>query len=409
MGSRAREGLIHASSADCGGDAPPAEPGDPVDRTVLNLGLLPALGGSIAELQRSGQSSRFIDGYLRAYTEAFGHVWYFSYQPEALADYTDDRRLLQSAEVLAPARPLARAVRALQIPFAHAKTIRRCGALRVFQITGVIPALVARRWFGVPFVTGYGFWYGSLSETGPKRLLKSVVERAGLRRAAAVIAPTESLRARAAQRAGRVELIPNGVDTRCFAPPVSARKPHPDGRRRVLYVGRLSTEKNLSALIQAAAMLDRQVPVHLVMAGDGPLRARLAAEAATASIPLELLGVVDQRVLPAVYAAADAFVLASFTEGHPKVLLEAMSAALPCVASDCDGNRSLIDPGRTGLLFDAHRPEELAARLESVLTQPDLAVGLGQAARELIVTHYDLGALVEREISLIREVAGRRT
>ena len=137
---------------------------------MLNLGLLPALGGSIAELQRSGQGSRFIDGYLRAYAEAFGHVWYFSYQPETLADYTGDLRLLQAADVLAPARPLARSVRALQIPVAHAGIIRRCGALRAFQITGVIPALIARRRFGVPFVTSYGFWYGSLSDPGPKRL-----------------------------------------------------------------------------------------------------------------------------------------------------------------------------------------------------------------------------------------------
>lgn len=336
-------------------------------------------------------------------------MWYFSYRPEALSDYTDERRLLQHAEVAAPDRPRPRALRAVQIPFAHAATLRRCAVLRAFQITGVIPALIARRRFGVPFVTSYGFWYGSLSDPGPKRLLKSVVERIGLRRAAAVIATTESLRARAARLAVRVEVIPNGVDTRHFAPSLSERKPHPDGRRRVLYVGRLSAEKNLSALVLAAAMLERRVPVHLIMAGDGPLRATLAAEAAAASVPLELLGVVDQRVLPAVYAAADAFVLASFTEGHPKVLLEAMSAGLPCVASDCDGNRSLIAPGRTGLLFDARRPEELAARLESVLTQKDLAGELGQAARELIVTHYDLGALVEREISLIREVAGGRT
>jgi glycosyltransferase involved in cell wall biosynthesis len=336
-------------------------------------------------------------------------VWYFSYRPEALADYTDDRRLLQAAEVVAPARPLPRGARALQIPFAHARIIRRCSVLRAFQITGVIPALVARRRFGVPFVTTYGFWYGGLSEPGPKRLLKSVVERAGLRRAAAVITTTESLRARAARLAVRVEMIPNGVDTRRFAPSISERRPRPDGRRRVLYVGRLSTEKNLSALIQAAAMLERRVPVHLVLVGAGPLREKLAAEAAAASVSLELPGVVDQRVLPQVYAAADAFVLASFTEGHPKVLLEAMSVALPCVASDCDGNRSLITPGQTGVLFDARRPGDLADRLESVLIQSDLAVGLGQAAREMIVARYNLAALLGREISLIREVAGGRS
>ncbi len=258
-------------------------------------------------------------------------------------------------------------------------------------------------------MTTYGFSYGSLSEPGPRRLLKSVVERVGLRRAAAVIATTESLRIRARRLAARVELIPNGVDTQRFAPSGSAQTPRPDGRRRVLYVGRLSTEKNLSALIRAAAMLERRVPVHLVVAGDGPLRAKLAAEASAGAVSLELLGVVDQRVLPQVYAAADAFVLPSFTEGHPKVLLEAMSMALPCVASDCDGNRSLVTSGLTGMLFGAHRPDELADRLECLFTQGDLAARLARAARELIVTHYDLATLVDREIALIRDVAGLKS
>ena len=158
-------------------------------------------------------------------------MWYFSYLREALADYSDDPRLLRSAEVSAPTRPRPRAVRALQIPFVHSNIIRRCAALRAFQITGVIPALVALRLFGVPFVTTYGFSYGSLSESGPKRLLKSVVQRVGLRRAAAVIATTESLRTRAARLAARVELIPNGVDTRRFAPSGSGHTPRPDGRR----------------------------------------------------------------------------------------------------------------------------------------------------------------------------------
>jgi glycosyltransferase involved in cell wall biosynthesis len=313
--------------------------------------------------------------------------------------------LLASVRVLAPRRPRPRGLRALTLPFTHAEALRRCAVLRAFQITGVIPALIARAWLGVPYVTTYGFWYGSLSEPGPKRLLKAVVERVGLRYAAAVIVTTEGLRARASRLARRVELIPNGVDTTRFTPSISPRQARADGRARVLYVGRLSKEKNLSTLIQAAALVQQRMPVQLIMAGDGPLREMLAAEARAASVPLELLGVVDQGALPTLYAAVDAFVLASFTEGHPKVLLEAMSSGLPCIASDCEGNRSLIAPDRTGLLFDAHRPEELAACLERLLGDPDLAMSVGQTARQLIVKCYDLRSLLGREIALLREIA----
>ena len=292
------------------------------------------------------------------------------------------------------------------MPMVDAGAMRRCSVLRVFQITGVVPALIARAWFGVPYVTTYGFSYAALSRPGPARgLLKSLLERVGLRYAAAVIATTEALRARAARFARRVELIPNGVDTCRFAPAAreggrAVREPH-----RVLYVGRLSKEKNLSSLIRAAGSLRGRIPLRLVLVGDGPLRESLAAEARDAGVPVDFPGVVDQRTLSQVYAAADVFVLASFTEGHPKVLLEAMSMGLPCVASDCDGNRSLVTPERTGLLFDPNRPADLAACLERVLTDRALAESLGHAARELVVAQYDLERRVRQEVALLQSVA----
>jgi glycosyltransferase involved in cell wall biosynthesis len=366
----------------------------------MHVGLLPALGGGIGALARSGQQSRLIDGYFRPYAEAFEGVSYFSYLPETLAEFTEDPLVLERVRLLAPSRPVPRGRRAVEIPFRHAAALRACRALRVFQITGVIPALIARRRFGTPYVTTYGFWYGQLSEPGPKRVLKGLVERLGLRHSAAVIATTRELAGRASRLARRVELIPNGVDTTRFRP---AATPRPDGRKRVLYVGRLSAEKNLSTVIAAAGLLGDKVTVVLV--GAGPLEAELREQAQAAGVAAEFAGVVDQPDLPAVYAAADAFVLASFTEGHPKVLLEAMASGVPCVASDCAGNRSLVTEGRTGLLFDPRAPRALADRLTAVLDDAGLARRLADAGREMVVARYDLRALVQREIALVRRVA----
>jgi glycosyltransferase involved in cell wall biosynthesis len=144
------------------------------------------------------------------------------------------------------------------------------------------------------------------------------------------------------------------------------------------------------------------------MVGSGLLRDRLAELARDKKVAVEFPGVVDQRRLPDVYASADVFVLASFTEGHPKVLLEAMSCGLPCVASNCAGNRSLITHEETGLLFDPHDPKALAGCLERVLSDAALAERLGWAAREMIVARYDLRALVGREIELLRLLYSRR-
>jgi glycosyltransferase involved in cell wall biosynthesis len=200
--------------------------------------------------------------------------------------------------------------------------------------------------------------------------------------------------------ADRIHLIPNGVDLGSFAPaPRRAR------RGTILYIGRLSAEKNLSALVQAMAKLRDGVPRRLVMIGDGPLRGRLEAEASAAGVAAEFTGTVDHQLVPARLREADAFVLPSFTEGHPKTLIEAMAAGVPCVASDCAGNRALIKDGETGLLFDAHDPATLAAALERVLTDETLAGSLGRAGHEVASKDYDLGRLVQTEIDLLARVA----
>jgi glycosyltransferase involved in cell wall biosynthesis len=370
------------------------------------LGLLPAIGSGIGEMVAAGQGPRLLDGYLGAYARAFDGVRYFSYLPETLDRYTTDPHLLSHVRVLAPARRMPRARRAVTMAITHGNEIRGCAVLRVFQVTGVIPALIARARFGVPYVTTYGFSYDQLSRPGPKRVVKAAVERLGLRRAAAVIATTEPLRDRAARYARRVSVIPNGVDTAAFAP---AAKPAAGAETaRILYVGRLSAEKNLETVVRALGTLRGRVAARLVLAGAGPEEPHLRAAARAASVDTEFLGIVDQRALPALYASADAFVLASFTEGHPKALLEAMSAGAPCVVSDCEGIRTIVDDGDSALVVDPHRPDDLAAALERVLSDRVLAASLGKRARDVVVERYDLGRLMEREIALLRDVGAAR-
>ncbi|PYO55972.1 MAG: hypothetical protein DMD83_16850 [Candidatus Rokuibacteriota bacterium] len=369
----------------------------------MELGLLPALGGGLGELRRTGQASRLIEGYLGPYARAFERVWYFSYLPEAFGDFTEDAELARSVRVLAPGRRRPRLLQALEMPVRHRREFRRCAIFRVFQLTGIIPALAARARWGKPFVTTYGFWYARLSRPGPSRLAKRVLERVGLRLAAAVIVTTEELRAHVATISppDRIHLIPNGVDLARFAP--GDRSASRSGC--ILYVGRLSAEKNLSALVQAAAALRGRAARLLVMIGSGPLRGRLEAEARAAGVRAEFPGVVEHQLLPGWLGAADAFVLPSFTEGHPKVLLEAMAAGVPCVASDCPGNRALVRDGDTGLLFDPRDPRDLAAALERVLTDELLAAALARRGHDLVSREYDLRRLVQDEIDLLKRVA----
>src|SRR5262249_30204677 len=152
---------------------------------------------------------------------------------------------------------------------------------------------------------------------------------------------------------------PNGVDTTLFTPMARPTL----ARRSVLYVGRLSREKNLSALVEGAAKLAGRFDVALRFIGDGPMRTQLADQAESLGVAAEFTPVVKHRQLPAIIGRADAFALPSLTEGHPKALLEAMSCGVPCVASDVGGNRAILVDGVTGLLFDHEDHGALAEAL----------------------------------------------
>jgi glycosyltransferase involved in cell wall biosynthesis len=367
------------------------------------LGLLPEIRGGLGELARTGQHSRFVDGYLQPYARAFDEVRYFSYLDESLERYTDDAELRARVRLFPGSRrhPWLQTV---AMPLRYRRELSACSVLRVFQVTGVVPALVAKRWFGVPFVTTYGFWYSKLARSAVTGSLRHVVATLGLRAADAVIVPTEELAAYVARRVSdpaAVQLIPNGVDTRRFRP-----APHaPRQTRSILYVGRLAVEKNLDTLIEAVAKLAGRFDLRLTMVGDGPLRGKLERNAGALGVSLEIVPFVDHRALPDIYASADVFVLPSLTEGHPKVLLEAMSCGLPCVASDVGGNRAILARRETGLRFDPGDAGALATAIERVLTQEALARDLGERARAEVGERYDLAVLVAREIALLKRIA----
>jgi len=366
------------------------------------LGLLPAIRGGLGELAKTGQHTRLIDSYLRPYARAFDEVRYFSYLRESLDAYTDDAELRARVRLF-PGGGWHPWAYSLAMPRRYRDEFRRCSVFRVFQITGAMPAVIAKRRFGVPFVTTYGFWYGRLARSNISVVLRRVVETLGLRAADAVIVTTPELGAHIARRVGaaKVHLIPNGVDTALFVP---AQRP-PRQRKNVLYVGRLSVEKNLDALLEASATLAGRIDLRLTLIGDGPARATLEAAARRLGANVEFVPVVEHRRIPGYLADADAFVLPSLTEGHPKALLEAMSAGVACVASDVGGNRAILEHERTGLLFDLDGKTALADALARVLGDPELARALGERARARVVERYELGRLVGEEVELLKRLA----
>jgi len=375
----------------------------------VNLGLLPAAGGGLTSLATTGQASRLLDHYFPAYLREFQHLYYFSYHEEALADYTDSPVLLERVSLVPRLRRSPYRIYAFQLPFITRPQFEACQLLRVFQATGAVPAMIARLLYGVPYVVTYGYRYHAFAAVEGRSLASfylRLLEPVALRLAAGVIVTTRELGDYVARfiPGDRIQVIPNGVDTALFSPSQQARTRN-DGVRTLLFVGRLTRQKNLMRLMKAVSFLAHRHVIRLQIIGDGPLRRELEEAAAQLQGNCVLEGTVSHRDLPHYMNQADLFVLPSFVEGHPKVLLEAMSCGMPCVVSDCEGNRSVVDHEKTGLTFSATDVRQMASQIERVLVDRDLALALGRAARDQARARYDLRKLLEQEAALLYRVA----
>jgi phosphatidyl-myo-inositol alpha-mannosyltransferase len=179
---------------------------------------------------------------------------------------------------------------------------------------------------------------------------------------------------------GTVEIVPNGVDVERFAHPSSTASVLPPGRR-LLWVSRLDPQKGFPVLIRAFARLaDQLEDLNLVVIGDGRDRDAVHLLPDRLRSRVSMLGAVPNADLPPYCAATDLFVApATGHESFGVILVEALAAGLPVVATDIAGYREVVREGKDGLLVRPGDPTALAAAILRVLTEPELASRLAEA------------------------------
>jgi sugar transferase (PEP-CTERM/EpsH1 system associated) len=208
--------------------------------------------------------------------------------------------------------------------------------------------------------------------------------------------------------ASRFEVLYNGVDVGRF----QCQRAHdlaPDSSHTPLIasVGRLVPVKNYALLLHAVARLANALPCRLLLIGEGPERAALERLAAQLGLERRVAFPGHRDDVAQLLAEVDIFVLPSLSEGLSNTLLEAMAAGLPVVASDVGGNRELIEPERSGLLFPSGDVAALTAHLERLLGSGELRARLGEAAALRARTEFSMQAMLARYSELYRRVGGR--
>jgi len=162
------------------------------------------------------------------------------------------------------------------------------------------------------------------------------------------------------------------------------------------YAGRMVPVKDLETLIRGFGQAAAAVPtLRLVLAGDGPERARVQALAEELGIGerLHFLGWVDD--LPRFYSTVDVFALSSLNEGTPVAVIEAMAAGRAIVATAVGGVPDVVEPNVTGVLVPPQSPEALGRVLARLATDRDLRVQMGRAGRARVDARYSHVRLVE--------------
>jgi glycosyltransferase involved in cell wall biosynthesis len=210
-------------------------------------------------------------------------------------------------------------------------------------------------------------------------------------------------------RRDRLAIIPNGVDTDLWTPsphfdsPNLAELRHQfEGRRVFLYMGRLSTEKNVEALLRAWRLVRPEGCVLLIV-GDGPLRGLLQSQAESDVIWWGYEASLPRRV--ALLQLAEVFLLPSLVEGLSLALLEAMATGTACVATDAGADGEVLQGGAGIVISTQGVTTQLRTLLPVLRDQPVLTAELGLRARARVQERYTL----ERNIDALEKLYAELT
>lgn len=225
--------------------------------------------------------------------------------------------------------------------------------------------------------------------------------------ASIVIAVSEGIAEESQQVYGicpeKMVVIPNGVDTDFFTPAEKPTTVEPC----VLYAGRLDARKGIEDFVTCATYVCREKPeTKFVVAGSGrgtlETSIKRKVQAANLAANFQFTGFVDQKVLLQYYRQASVYILPSYYEGMPLTLLEAMSCATPCIATDVVGSSEVIVDNETGYLVPPENPARLAQATLRLLNDKQLRKKLGENARKRVLEYYDWNIIVDRLEELYR-------
>ncbi len=280
-------------------------------------------------------------------------------------------------------------------PLRLARELRSLGAacLHAHNSTALFYGAIAARLAGVPCV------YTEHDRSHPDRLRVRLLHRALSPLLSRAVAVSGALRGALLRHEGfaesRLRVVPNGVPSCDRIPRAQARAALgiENGERSLLWAGHFTEVKDPANLLLAFARA-RVGEARLYLAGEGPLRGEAEGIARREGIADRVVFLGVRRDLRDLYTAFDLFVLSSRSEGLPLSILEAMSAAVPVVATDVGACSEVVEGSGCGRTVPPGDPAALGAAIRATLEDPSEAAAMGERGRLAHRARYSLEAML---------------
>jgi glycosyltransferase involved in cell wall biosynthesis len=362
----------------------------------MNLGIFLHRGGSLENWRTVGQDKRVVDYYLNRYAKKFDKVYFFSY-----ADINEKRKDLAENVIIVPNKHrIPFSIYGPMIPFLHKNLINDCDVFRVFHISGTPSSIITRLFFKKPYVVTYGYVWPKDIWFNKKYLeyfMSLPIELFGLKLAKKVFVTISDTFDHVKKYINNEKIvkIPNGVDIDIFKP----KKIKRGKEKRVVYVGRLEEAKNLSNLIKAVALVDKNIELVFVCNED-PMRERFREEAKRVGINLIIKGIIPNEEVVDEVNKADIFAFVPFFAGHPKALTEGMACGVPCLATDVRGVKEVMNDKIAVICNTA--AEDIGDKIRWILEHPKESEQISKNAVKFVHEHYSIEKLMEKEIKVLK-------
>jgi glycosyltransferase involved in cell wall biosynthesis len=301
-----------------------------------------------------------------------------------------------------------RALTLLDLLSIHWRMLRNTTVLKTNQILGSdIPVWLKRR-FNKKLIVRCGYPYARASEVlgRDKKVIARAyrLERSAFEAADLGVVPTIRDRDWIVNTHNipeeKMRVIPNYVDTEIFKPANRSVEIGYD----LIYIGRSGYQKNLMSLLESLALLkSRGLQVRLILIGGCADDKSLKVFSDREGLSVTFRSSIPNQELPTYLHMSSVFILPSIYEGHPKVLLEAMSCGLPCIGTEVEGIREILKHRETGYLCGTD-PESIADAIKAILSDEVMRRRIGEKARSYIMENFTLERVLDMELTLIREL-----